>query len=179
MNVKVEVELCCPPEAEDKEQMHCAAKNLTNDIKTIVITEPKRKGNMLVAEFTVNDAKQRDIVDKIGKGFSYVLENYSDSSISFPKRRTTAHKRIKVEKDGLTPKYTSKQGQYLAFIYYYTKLNGCPPAEQDMQKYFKTTSATIHGMVVQLNKKGFIERTSGQARSIKLLLSRDEIPDLE
>jgi len=24
--------------------------------------------------------------------------------------------------------YTQKQGQYLAFIFYYTKLNGVPPA---------------------------------------------------
>ena len=30
------------------------------------------------------------------------------------------------------PTYTPKQGQYLAFIYYYTKLNGVPPAERDM-----------------------------------------------
>ncbi|WP_222596634.1 hypothetical protein [Dulcicalothrix desertica] len=36
-------------------------------------------------------------------------------------------------------KYTKKQGQYLAFIYYYTKINGCPPAEANMQRYFKTT----------------------------------------
>ena len=33
----------------------------------------------------------------------------------------------------LSPKYTSKEGQYLAFIYYYTKLNGQAPAERDMQ----------------------------------------------
>jgi hypothetical protein len=27
------------------------------------------------------------------------------------------------------PGYTATQGQYLAFIYYYTKLHGVPPAE--------------------------------------------------
>jgi hypothetical protein len=32
----------------------------------------------------------------------------------------------------LMPEYTHKQGQYLAFIYYYTKINGRPPAETDM-----------------------------------------------
>lgn len=26
--------------------------------------------------------------------------------------------------------FTAKQGQYLAFIYYYTKIHGTPPAEQ-------------------------------------------------
>jgi hypothetical protein len=25
--------------------------------------------------------------------------------------------------------HTAKQGQYLAFIYYYTKIHRCPPAE--------------------------------------------------
>jgi len=58
----------------------------------------------------------------------------------------------------MADKYTYKQGQYLSFIYYYTKLNGCPPAEADMQKYFKTTLPAVHGMVVQLEKKGFIEK---------------------
>jgi repressor LexA len=75
--------------------------------------------------------------------------------------------------------YTYKQGQYLAFIYYYGKLNGQPPAERDMERYFRTTPPTIHQMVVTLEKKGFIARTPGQGRSIRLLLERKELPDLE
>lgn len=75
--------------------------------------------------------------------------------------------------------YTAKQGQYLAFIYYYTKLNGQPPAEADIQRYFKTTPPTVHQMVLTLESKGFITRTPGQARSIQLLLPRAELPDLE
>jgi repressor LexA len=67
----------------------------------------------------------------------------------------------------------------LAFIYYYTKLNGYPPAEADMQRYFKTTPPAIHGMAVQLEKKGFIDKKSHEPRSIRLLLSREELPDLE
>jgi len=31
------------------------------------------------------------------------------------------------------PRYTSKQGQYLSFIYYYTKIHRVPPAESDLQ----------------------------------------------
>jgi repressor LexA len=74
--------------------------------------------------------------------------------------------------------YTPKQGQYLAFIYYYTKLNGRAPAERDMQNYFGVTPPTVHGMVLKLEKRGLIERVPYQPRSIKLLLSREEIPDL-
>jgi repressor LexA len=77
------------------------------------------------------------------------------------------------------PAFTPTQGQYLAFIYYYTKLNGVPPAERDMQQYFRTSPSAVHQMVVTLERTGMIERTPGQARSIRLLVARQEIPDLE
>ena len=38
--------------------------------------------------------------------------------------------------------YTEKQGQYLAFIFYYTKINGIPPAPIDLQRYFAVTPPT-------------------------------------
>jgi len=76
-------------------------------------------------------------------------------------------------------KLTKKQGQYLAFIYYYTKINGRPPAEADMQRYFKVTPPTVHQSVLSLEKHGFIDRVPGQPRSIRVLLSREELPDLE
>ncbi|MCU0570645.1 MAG: hypothetical protein MUF49_29225 [Oculatellaceae cyanobacterium Prado106] len=75
--------------------------------------------------------------------------------------------------------YTYKQGQYLAFIYYYTKLNGRPPAEIDMQRHFRTTPPTVHQMVLTLERRGFISREPGKPRSIQLLLPRDQLPDLE
>ena len=77
------------------------------------------------------------------------------------------------------PAYTFTQGQYLAFIHYYAKLNGVPPAQRDMQQYFRTSAPAVHQMVVTLARKGLIARTPGQARSIRLLLNRQDIPDLE
>ncbi|MEZ6094830.1 MAG: MarR family transcriptional regulator [Pirellulaceae bacterium] len=74
---------------------------------------------------------------------------------------------------------TEKQGQYLAFIYYYTKLNRRPPAESDMQRYFGTTPPTVHNMIVTLCERGFITREVGKSRTIKLLVDRDVIPDLD
>jgi len=79
----------------------------------------------------------------------------------------------------MKPKYTKKQGQYLAFIYYYNKLNGRPPAESDMQRYFKVTPPSVHQMVVTLEREGFIERVPGKPRSIRVLLPREILPDLE
>ena len=75
--------------------------------------------------------------------------------------------------------YTKRQGQYLSFIYYYTKIHGCPPAEADMQKYFRVSPPTVHQMVMTLEEKGLIAKIPHQARSIRLLLAREELPDLE
>jgi repressor LexA len=75
--------------------------------------------------------------------------------------------------------YTAKQGQYLAFIYYYTKLHGVAPAESDMQKYFKVTPPSVHQMVLTLEVNGFIERIPVKARSIRLLISPEDLPRLD
>ena len=75
--------------------------------------------------------------------------------------------------------YTEKQGQYLAFIYYYTKVNGRPPAERDIQRHFRTTPPAVHNMVKALHERGLIERTPGKARSIRVVPPREQLPDLE
>ena len=75
--------------------------------------------------------------------------------------------------------YTRRQGQFLAFIYYYAKVNGRPPAEADMQRYFQVSPPSVHQMVVTLERRGFIARVPGQGRSIRLLLPREKLPDLE
>jgi repressor LexA len=74
--------------------------------------------------------------------------------------------------------YTAKQGQYLAFIYYYTKIHGRSPSEADMRGYFRVSPPSVHQMVLSLEKLGFIERTPGLGRSLKLLLPRERLPDL-
>ncbi len=75
--------------------------------------------------------------------------------------------------------FTPRQGQFLAFIYYYTKVNGRPPAEADMQRYFQVTPPSVHQMVIKLEERGYIARVPGQGRSIRLLLPREQLPDLE
>jgi len=172
MIVRVEVELISSPTEADTEDMLVSAKYLTNNEKSIVVYVPDDKPHSVVAEFTIDKARQIDVVDKIGRRFRTRVENYSQSTISFP---NTAARKAQQSRN----QYTRKQGQYLAFIYYYTKLNGYPPAETDMQRYFKTTPPAVHGMVVQLEKKGFIEKKPNEPRSIRVLLPREELPDLE
>lgn len=48
--------------------------------------------------------------------------------------------------------YTEKQGQYLAFIFYYTKINRVPPAHTGFESYFQTASSSVHQMILQLER---------------------------
>ena len=77
------------------------------------------------------------------------------------------------------PRMTEKQGQYLSFLSLYIKLNGKAPAESDIQKYFGVTPPAVHQMVVKLEKLGLIKRTPRVARSIQVLVSPDDIPNLK
>ena len=74
--------------------------------------------------------------------------------------------------------FTQKQGQYLAFIYAYTRLNRRPPAEIDMQRYFQVSPPSVHQMVLTLERAGFIARQPGVARSIKMLVDPQHLPTL-
>jgi DNA-binding MarR family transcriptional regulator len=77
------------------------------------------------------------------------------------------------------PQFTEKQGQYLAFIYTYTLLNRQPPAETDFRRFFCVTAPSVHQMILQLERLGFIRRTPRQARSIVLLIPADQLPRLQ
>ena len=76
-------------------------------------------------------------------------------------------------------RFTRKQGQYLALIYYYTKIHGRAPAEADLQQYFKVSPPAVHQMVLTLEGRGLITREPGKPRSIRLLVERHQLPDLE
>jgi hypothetical protein len=78
----------------------------------------------------------------------------------------------------VAPSFTAKQGQYLAFIYNYTKIHGQAPAETDLERYFRVSPPSIHDMIKTLERNGLIERTPGQARSIRLLVRPEHLPRL-
>lgn len=102
-------------------------------------------------------------------------------------RENEKKKAIKEEKakalvsnlEELPKTYTAKQGQYLAFIYYYTKIHKQSPSQADIQKYFIATPSSVHQMLATLQKQGLIKTIPGKARSITLLLTREELPDLD
>ena len=75
--------------------------------------------------------------------------------------------------------YTERQGQFLAYIHQYSLVNGCAPAEADMQRFFRITPPSVHSMVLTLERRGLIRRVPGQARSITLLVPSELLPPLK
>jgi Mn-dependent DtxR family transcriptional regulator len=74
--------------------------------------------------------------------------------------------------------FTPKQGQYLAYIHLYTRLHSRPPAETDMQEYFRVSPPSVHQMVLTLERADFIRRQPRISRSIELLVDPKHLPEL-
>jgi hypothetical protein len=77
------------------------------------------------------------------------------------------------------PKFTPRQGQYLAFIHAYTLVNERPPAQADTQRFFRLTPPSVYQMLLTLEREGLISRRPGLPRSIAVLVDRDLLPALE
>ncbi|MCI5122941.1 MAG: hypothetical protein D3925_00315 [Candidatus Electrothrix sp. AR5] len=141
---------------------------LTNKTESITIKTHTEDQKEVIVEFGIKKARQADVVDSIGRAFKRTITSYNDLSISFTNKTPKIQRR-----------FTPKQGQYLSFIYYYTKIHGISPAEAELQKYFKVSAPSVHKMIVTLEGNGLIKRVPKVPRSIELLISRKEIPDLE
>ena len=76
------------------------------------------------------------------------------------------------------PRFTQLQGQYLAFIYAYSRIFKRPPAEADMRRHFDVTAPSVHQMVLALEKAGLITREPGAPRSIQIMLAPEKLPIL-
>jgi len=79
----------------------------------------------------------------------------------------------------MNPTYSERQGQFLAYIHQYSIVNGCAPAEADMQRFFQITPPSVHSMVLTLERRGLIRRVPGKARSITLILPPESLPPLK
>jgi DNA-binding MarR family transcriptional regulator len=74
---------------------------------------------------------------------------------------------------------TEKQGQYLAFVYAYSRLFKRPPAEADIQRHFGVSPPSVHQMILALERGGLIRRQPGVPRSIELLVAPEDLPILK
>jgi DNA-binding MarR family transcriptional regulator len=76
-------------------------------------------------------------------------------------------------------KPTKRQIDFLAFTYYYTRIHGRAPAEHEIADFFKLSPPSVHQMILTLEKHGFISRVPGQARSVKIILTDDELREVK
>ncbi len=82
-------------------------------------------------------------------------------------------------KGGMKASFTPRQGQFLTFIHLYRKLHRRGPAETDLVKFFRVTPPAAHGMVVKLEELGLITRETGVARSMRVAIPAESLPELE
>ena len=73
-------------------------------------------------------------------------------------------------------KYTKKQGQYLAYIYYYTKVNGRAPAHADLKITFEVSPPSVHQMLLKLEERGLITKGWCQPEVSKVVIDVKELP---
>lgn len=76
-------------------------------------------------------------------------------------------------------RFTALQEQYLAFIQQHTQLHRQVPAESDFQRHFKVSPPSVPRMINALEQRQLIHRNPGHARSVRVLLEADKIPDLD
>ncbi len=79
----------------------------------------------------------------------------------------------------MTPRLTRTQGQLLAYVYWYTKVHRIPPSENEIADFLAVHGPSAHQMILRLEAKGCLSRTPGQPRTIRVLLRREELPELE
>ena len=77
------------------------------------------------------------------------------------------------------PRFTPKQGQYLAFIHAYMLVLGRPPAEADLRRHFRVSPPSVHQMLATLERAGLILRQPGIARSVQLRIDPSSLPPLQ
>lgn len=76
-------------------------------------------------------------------------------------------------------RFTARQGQVLAFLEAYRRLNRRGPSEVEIGKYFRITPPSVNQMMVKLEEKGLITRQAGVPRSARVAIAKEEIPALE
>ena len=76
------------------------------------------------------------------------------------------------------PSFTPKQGQYLAFLYHYSKIHRRAAAESDLERYFRVSAPSVHEMIKALERNDLIRRIPGKARSIEVLVRLEHLPTL-
>ena len=79
----------------------------------------------------------------------------------------------------MTRQLSHRRGQLLAYVYWYTKVHRIPPSENEIAEFVGVRGPSVHRMILDLEVAGYLSRIPGQPRTIRVLLPREELPELE
>ena len=92
MNVRSSVTLTKPAQKSHVEVMRSAANRLTNDRASVRAFISPENDCAVVAEFTMAQARQADVVDKISHEFAMYIHDFDTQDIWFPKKKAPTAK---------------------------------------------------------------------------------------
>lgn len=160
---------CLDPEMESR--LRGAAVAGTRLVVDLTLDDIEDLAACVAAEANhCKDARVRRVLDGVFERLTNVEDQFTDE---------VPPPRLALVTADAARGFTARQGQYLAFIYYFTKIHGVAPAEVDLQKFFRVSPPAVHEMILSLERRGLIERAVGKARSIRLRVARANLPDLE
>jgi hypothetical protein len=93
-------------------------------------------------------------------------------------RVTPVYTLLPVSPPPAVPTFTPKQGQYLAFIYAYTRVLSRAPAEADLRRHFGISQPSVHETMLALERDELIRRQPRVPRSIEVLVAPELLPIL-
>src|SRR4029077_8992650 len=116
-------------------------------------------GNIVVAETAVGGGQNLGSFDYAGVMLAAAHQHGEFTPLGFAQFDMVAyvHPGLLANRDGpdesgyesiiwhvsSAPPFTDKQGQYLAFIYAYSRIFRQPPAEADMQRHFQVSPPSV------------------------------------
>jgi len=77
----------------------------------------------------------------------------------------------------ITPSFTARQGEYLAFIHGFTLRHGLAPSFDEIAAHFGTSSPSVNGMIKTLERRGLLSRLPGAARTLRVLVPASLLPE--
>ncbi len=77
----------------------------------------------------------------------------------------------------MSPAFTARQGEYLAFIHRYTQKFGVAPSFEDIGRHFGTTPPSVNNMIKTLCARGLLSRSPGVARSLRVVAPEWLLPE--
>jgi hypothetical protein len=102
MNVSVTIKLTVSAVAKHLQQVREAAEGLTDSRGSVEVVQLLDDPTSLKARFTVPDARQEDVVDRIARRF-WNVEDYSTSTIGFGPRRRRSKRSGQPPQDQASP----------------------------------------------------------------------------